>query len=218
MFHEGLVYNKKLQTKVNDNRSILTIIGCFNKGKSHIANCLCGVSMDEGCEMHTLGPSLIYSREDNFGYVDTAGFEVPIFNDEKLEIKNENDFSKHYEQRREAVLKKLMTDEIQREFIISCSNVLVIVVGILSVTEQKMINLISKQYKDRKKYVIHNFYEISNLHSIKQKIRSDILYSFNTVPLRFPDTQPDMFPFYFLEPETKTYHLVIANSFIENPN
>jgi len=186
-------------------------MGNFNKGKSHLANCLCGVRVDEGFNIHTLGPSLVYSRKDNFGYLDSAGFEVPI----KREG-NENGV----ESRNKRIFEKQITDEIQREFLIESSDVLIIVVGILSISEQKMINLIGKQYRNRKKYVIHNFYQLSNYESIINKIQTDILYSFNTIPMTFSEDnetkaneENKIFPFYFLERETLTFHFVIANSF-----
>ena len=153
----------------------MTIIGNYNKGKSFLINNLSSLSVDEGFAIHTLGPALIYSRLDDYAFaiLDSAGFEVPIENG-KLN-------------RKLKLLQKQITEEFQREFLIESSDILIIVVGILSISEQKMINLISKQYGARKKYVIHNFYQLSTKKQIIQKIQSDILYAFNAIPINFPN-------------------------------
>lgn len=40
---------------------IITVIGMFSKGKSHICRIITGVKVAEGVHINTLGPSVLYN-------------------------------------------------------------------------------------------------------------------------------------------------------------
>jgi hypothetical protein len=223
-----LVYRRNCNYDPNAERVIISIFGGFNKGKSHFVNALCQLNIAEGCEIHTLGPSFVTSklRGDNLAYCDTAGIDVAVKkNEERSKKESERtipDLKIRQENFQKKLIEKTISDEIQKDFIIQSSNILIIVVGVLSITEQKMINLINKQYQGKKKFVIHNFYQLTNFDEILEKIKTDILLSFNVIPQRFDKydgiLNEKIFPWYFLEDKTSTYHLVIGNSYSKEPN
>ena len=171
-----------------------------------------GVTIPIGFHVTTKGPSLVYSLEDNYAWLDSAGIEVPIVKENEA-----GTFEERRNSRRKNLFQKMITDEIQKEFLIKSSNSIIIVVGVLSITEQKFINLVSRQYKKKNKFVIHNFYQITTMDAIIQKISQDIVYSFNVVPQNFTNPK-DRFPVYFLDYSTNTYHFVIGHHTIKNPN
>ena len=180
----GWVYKLNLE-KFIENNVIYSILGLINRGKTHLANELCGVALQKGFHIHTESLSLIYSKEKNssIACLDSPGLSLPL-------NYSENDQGTQ-------LLDRFITDDFLKKFLIYNSTTLIVVVGVLSKTEQKLINTLVKTYPERTIYVIHNLFEMDHEKLIREKIKDDILYSFDVLPRRFPTSEKNMFPFFF---------------------
>ena len=55
---------------------VISVIGMFSKGKSHIARKITNVEIAEGDHINTLGPSILYT--ENCKLIDSPGKGVPL--------------------------------------------------------------------------------------------------------------------------------------------
>ena len=132
----------------NIERLVIGVMGNRNKGKSFMLQALSGEDLQTGTSISTIGLSIKYS-ENKFVLLDCAGSESPLLgeNANMLEISRD----------------KLFTEAFLESYILRKSNVLLLVIGILSFSEQKLINKISKDLNKLKKNEIKNLIIIHNL-------------------------------------------------------
>lgn len=117
------------QLKEIPERLVIGVMGERNKGKSFILQALSGASLKTGTTINTIGISIKY-LDDKYVLLDCAGSESPILGEKAniLEISRD----------------KLFTEAFLETYILRKSNVLLLVIGILSFSEQKLINKIIK--------------------------------------------------------------------------
>ena len=141
--------SKCLEKKV----SIISVIGNKNSGKSFILHLLTGKNIPNGYTVTTEGLSFIIpededNKEDNFILIDTAGTESPLLiegnNNLTLEIKDK------------MAKDRQITDYFLQKFILEKSDIFICVVGNLTLTDQKFINRIIKNYTNKAIFIIHN--------------------------------------------------------------
>ena len=141
--------SKCLEKKV----SIISVIGNKNSGKSFILHLLTGKNIPNGYTVTTEGLSFIIpededNKEDNFILIDTAGTESPLLiegnNNLTLEIKDK------------MAKDRQITDYFLQKFILEKSDIFICVVGNLTLTDQKFINRIIKNYTNKTIFIIHN--------------------------------------------------------------
>ena len=141
--------SKYLEKKV----SIISVIGNKNSGKSFILHLLTGKNIPNGYTVTTEGLSFIIpededNKEDNFILIDTAGTESPLLiegnNNLTLEIKDK------------MAKDRQITDYFLQKFILEKSDIFICVVGNLTLTDQKFINRIIKNYTNKTIFIIHN--------------------------------------------------------------
>ena len=141
--------SKCLEKKV----SIISVIGNKNSGKSFILHLLTGKNIPNGYTATTEGLSFIIpededNKEDNFILIDTAGTESPLLiegnNNLTLEIKDK------------MAKDRQITDYFLQKFILEKSDIFICVVGNLTLTDQKFINRIIKNYTNKTIFIIHN--------------------------------------------------------------
>ena len=111
------------------------VIGNANKGKSFLLSKISKINLPSGTNIRTEGLSIKYpdlNKYENRRIVllDSAGLETPVLIDDENK-KEENDLFK--EKSRE----KLITEFFLQNYIINNSDILLIVVGILTYSEQK---------------------------------------------------------------------------------
>ena len=128
---------------------VIGVIGNRNKGKSFLLQALSGEKLQTGTTINTVGLSIKYS-EDKFVLLDSEGSESPILGEHTNMLEISRD--------------KLFTEAFLLSYISTYSNALLLIVGELTFSEQKLINKISEDIKKLKikwisKYliVIHNF-------------------------------------------------------------
>ena len=110
------------ELKDDENRLVIGVMGNKNKGKSFMLQALSGEELQTGSTISTIGLSIKYS-ENKFVLLDCAGSESPLLGDyaNMLEISRD----------------KLFTEAFHQSYILRKSNVLLLVVGYLSFSEQK---------------------------------------------------------------------------------
>ena len=124
------------------------VIGNANKGKSFLLSKISKINLPSGTNIRTEGLSIKYPDLDKYEnrrivLLDSAGLETPVLIDDENK-KEENDLFK--EKSRE----KLITEFFLQNYIINNSDILLIVVGILTYSEQKLLNKIKIQLKNSK--------------------------------------------------------------------
>lgn len=151
-----------------EDRLVIGVMGNRNKGKSFMLQALSGASMKTGTTINTIGLSIKF-LDNKYVLLDCAGSESPLLgeNANMLEISRD----------------KLFTEAFLESYILRKSNVLLLVVGILSFSEQKLINKISKdleKLKDKEKknlVVIHNLQTYEAVADVEKYMNETLLKS-----------------------------------------
>ena len=166
---------KMAEDKKEKKRLVIGVIGNRNKGKSFLLQALSGEKMQTGTTINTIGLSIKYS-EDKFVLLDCAGSESPILG-ENTNLQNVS-------------RDKLFTEAFLQSYIIKNSNAILLVVGNLTFSEQKLINKISEDLKSlnlrgktKNLIIIHNLQTYETVAQVENYINTILKQSasFNIV-------------------------------------
>ena len=164
-------FQEEMELKKNNDTDIkIGVIGNGNKGKSFILSKISGINLPIGFSVKTKGlsikfPDLNIHKNRKIILLDSAGQETPVINDEKNTTENKSQNSQQNEINKQEELTeksrdKLLTEFFLQNFIVQYSDLLIVVVGLLTFSEQKLINKIKKTYSNLKKksdlVIIHN--------------------------------------------------------------
>jgi len=157
------------------------VIGNSNKGKSFILSKISKINFPSGTSIRTEGLSVKYPELEEYkdrkiALLDSAGLETPVLNTGNIsEYKNEKEMFK--EKSRE----KLITELFLQNYIINTSDILIVVVGILTYSEQKLLNRIRTEIQRAKLkktlYVIHNLITYTSIKQVQEYIEDYLLKS-----------------------------------------
>ena len=203
------------------------VIGNANKGKSFLLSKISQINLPVGTNIRTEGLSIKYPELEKFQnrrivLLDSAGLETPVLNEEE---KDEKDLFK------EKSRDKLITELFLQNYIINNSDILIIVVGILTYSEQKLLNKIKLQLKNSKLrkslFVIHNLMTFTKMSQVNEYIET-ILKKSITFKLeeghKISTSVEDIKGLYFVEknddkdPDFQIYHYMMANEGSEAGN
>ena len=123
------------------------VIGNGNKGKSFFLSKISDYELPTGTSIRTEGLSL---------KLDSAGFETPLLDNNNIRSLEKENYLKELEN---TARDRLVTEKFLQNFIVCESDILICVIGILTYSEQKLINRIKNdifKYKNKKLYIIHN--------------------------------------------------------------
>ena len=158
------------ELKEEENKLVVGVMGNRNKGKSFMLQAISGEELQTGTTISTIGLSIKYS-EDKFVLLDCAGSESPLLGDyaNMLEISRD----------------KLFTEAFLQSYILRKSNVLLLVIGYLTFSEQKLINKIIKDLEklnynnkiNKNLIIIHNLQTYETENQIKKYIEETLLKS-----------------------------------------
>ena len=156
------------------------------EGKSFLLNKLSNFDLPSSTTIRTEGLSLKYpdlAKEENKNIIllDSAGTETPLtLTDEEInELKN----NKKYQDKIEELAKdKTLTELFLQNIIITTSDLLILVVGILTYSEQKLLNRVKKELnkskkKSKKLYVVHNLQTFTKIEQVKKYISEQLMHS-----------------------------------------
>ena len=156
----------------DDPTIIVGVIGNGNKGKSFLLEKLSEYEIPKGFNVKTEGLSIRYGEEKDhkLAILDSAGQETPLLknnfqiketkkdsnpnglnieNDDLKDIINESKFEEYCRD-------KLITELFIQKFIINKSDILIIVIGNMTLNEQQLLARIKKEAKNKQIYVVHN--------------------------------------------------------------
>ena len=185
------------------------VIGNANKGKSFLLSKISNHYLPSGTSIRTEGLSVKYLEFDSkqegkkIVLLDSAGLETPVLKEEFNEVKivksilendNKNKDDKDKKQNnffKEKSREKLITELFLQNYIINYSDILIIVVGILTYSEQKLLNKIKNElkmmekndhFKEKEKpntslFVIHNLITYKSVKQVEEYIDEFLLKS-----------------------------------------
>ena len=226
----------------NDKIIKIGVIGNSNKGKSFLLSKISKIDLPSGTSITTEGLSIKYPELDLYknrriALLDSAGLETPVLRDQQEQIVKTKDNSKeenmeletpHSEEKvpvenafKEKSREKLITELFLQNYIISTSNILIIVVGILTYSEQKLLNRIKieiqrSKIKNKQLFIIHNLITYTSVEQVNDYINNILLKSqtFHLEEGHNISTKLEAKNgkyFYEKETEPKIYHLIFAN-------
>ena len=155
------------------------VLGNMNKGKSFLLSKLCTNKLPSGTSIRTDGLSIKYPHLENFGdknivLINSVGTETPVLNlDNQNYIDNDkiNDLFKE----------KLITELFLQNYIISNSDILIIVVGLLTYSEQRLLMKVEKEIEKSKinlpLFIIHNLITFTKVQQVQNYIDDFLLKS-----------------------------------------
>ena len=167
---EEKIQKKEINKNIGiDNNIVIGVIGLGNVGKSYLLSLFLGEDLPTGDSIHTKGISI--KKSDKLIILDSEGMEAPLtrnnvskdfYQKDNLAEKeiNESDFLIQAIARDKKAVELFIQD-----FIIEKSDILFIIVGQLTLTEQKLINRIINETNKEKIFVIHN---LKNLYTKAQ--------------------------------------------------
>ena len=198
------------QIKMNDNSKAnyenfrknkvlkIGVIGNANKGKSFLLSKISKITLPSGTSIRTEGLSIKYPdlkeyQNRNIVLLDSAGLETPVLIDENENIqkgktKNITNDNKEMEKIfREKSREKLITELFLQNYIIINSDIIIIVVGILTYSEQKLLTKIKNQIinlrnrtkinKPKSLFIIHNLITYKTKAQVEEYITDFLLKS-----------------------------------------
>ena len=146
-------YIKNYENFNNEKILKIGLIGNSNKGKSFIISKLSKINLPFGASIKTEGLCIKYPDLGGFHYrriafLDSAGLETPV-----LKTNFENNENDIFEKKSK---EKMITERFLQDYIFYNSDILIIVVGMLTSSEQKIINKIKIKLKREKLIKILN--------------------------------------------------------------
>ena len=167
--------------KYKESKAIkIGVIGYPNKGKTFILSKISKFVFPSFLKFRrTKGLSIIYPEVNSFKnrkivLLDSAPLETPVLNAE---------FNERYtkEMLKEKLWEKLITELFLQNYIINTSDILIVVVGKLTYSEQKLLNRIKTEIQRAKLkktlYVIHNLITYTSINQVQEYIEDYLLRS-----------------------------------------
>ncbi len=173
---------ERYKEKKDKESVVVSVIGNANKGKSFILTKLSDMDLPSGFEITTKGLSVKYPTiaNKNIILLDTAGFQTPLvennvykLSDDKEKLKEEEYLNEVTELSRD----KQMTECLLQKFVLTQANILICVVGELTYTEQKFLNKIKRDTKDKRIFVVHNLQNFTKKEQVVNYIKNILMVS-----------------------------------------
>jgi len=209
---------KKFEIKNKDlHTCVVGVVGNFNKGKSFILGQLSNHQIPHGHSIQTKGISVKYPNniKHSVTLLDSAGFETPIKVNWDEEKKNEETIEIE-----EIARDRQLTEFFLQSFIIENSDVLLMVVGILTFSDQKLLNKLKKLCRNRKLFVIHNLSNFVQRSQVERYLEFTLMKTFHLKKNNFIvfessndhiETKQNDCYFVEVSKEYEIIHLILAN-------
>lgn len=158
----------------SSNKSIVSILGHSNRGKTYILQRISGIKLEAGYQIQTKGLSIKIPEKKNILLLDTAGTNAPLLVEEgEVDRRNEKNFHKELD---EINLCQIITNYIVQTFIIKVADTLICIVGMLTASEQQFLNKVKKNCRNKKQLiVIHNLIKCYTKRDI-EKYKNETLF------------------------------------------
>ena len=225
------------ENKKNVPTIVVGVIGNGNKGKSFFLEKLSEYEIPKGFNVKTEGLSIRYGESEthNLAILDSAGQETPLLKEENNNKKEEKQYSTNKQTEISNDLKEVLEDnEIEeysrdkliseffiQKFIIYKSNILIIVVGNITLNEQQLLTRVIKEAKDKQIFVIHNLKKFVTKEQVNDYIENTLKKLYNVkikenIYQNFSGNKGQkFFNKYFIEEDKKIAHLILVNDYSE---
>ena len=235
--------SKETYDKLKEKSMIIAgVVGNRNKGKSFILGKLTDFKIPQGFSIKTEGISVCFGDKDEYcvAILDSAGQEVPLLNsainqkkivkkEQKKELKDNKENNDEKEKKEEKELDetqileiclrdKLITERFLEEFIIQNSDILLLVVGNITLNEQKILARIKNSLKNQKYlYVIHNLLSYQSKDQVDDYIENTLkkLYGTEILEYNFINIKGNYHTKYYVEKNSKITHLLFVNDYCQ---
>ena len=240
------LYEKQFK---NAETLVVGVVGNGNKGKSFLLKKLSDYKVPMGFNVKTEGLSIIYRKQDskNLTILDSAGQETPLL----VQSKNDNNKDKNKDNNKdynkdknkennddgmefeEYSRDKLVTELYIQQFILWKSNIVILLVGSITLSEQKLyarvkselLALKENQKINKKLFVVHNLQNFYRKEDVKNYIDNVLkkLYNIELKEIKmFKDEKNNInngFDKFFLEinkDNMEIIHLLLINDYCDD--
>ena len=201
------------------------------------------IKLPTGTSIKTEGLSIKYPDFRNYPdrrivLLDSAGLETPVLisNDENRETlvqgnkqqNSNNDEKAGNDLFKEKSKEKIITELFLQDYIIYNSDILILVVGILTYSEQKILNKIKTKLKREKSltkinnnlFIIHNLMTFTTIQQVESYIQETLLMSATfqlekNVKINTRNEEQRGVCYYEKNSNPKIFHLIFANEYSE---
>ena len=212
---------------------VVGVVGNGNKGKSFLLKKLSNYQVPMGYNVKTEGLSIIYGKTDkqNLAILDSAGQETPLLIQNRNDNNNANNIkinNKEELEFEEYSRDKLVTELYIQQFILWKSNIIILLVGSITLSEQKLyarikseVLAIQENQKESKKlFIVHNLQNFYYKDDVNDYIENVLKKLYNVelkeIQMYDADNQLTGFDRYFLEKSNKNIiHLLFINDYCE---
>ena len=236
-------FKNNYQNLINEEALRIGIIGNSNKGKSFFLSKLSKMDLPFGPSIKTEGLSIKYPDLKEYPnrrivLLDSIGLETPVLRNNNLNVnfgKFSNDNRKQIMDIEEKILsddfknnsrEKIVTELFLQDYIIYNSDILIIVVGMLTHSERITLYEIEAKLKKEKSlikpnlFIIHNLMNCFSIKQVETYIEEILLKcpDFQLVkesPIITQKEQQNIVSFYEKNSEQKIIHLIFANEYSE---
>ena len=235
-------FKKNREKLINQKAVRIGIIGNSNKGKSFILSKLSKMNLPTGTSIKTEGLSIKYPETEIYKdrkivLLDSAGLETPVLIDDEniVSVKQDNQGKNlpNVEKITNNVFKekskdKIITELFLQDYIIYNSDILIVVVGILTYSEQKILNKIKTKLKREKStiksnnnlFIIHNLITFTTIAQVNTYIKETLLRSatfqlVDNMKINAKIENQTGVCFYEKNSNPKIFHLIFANEYSE---
>ena len=168
---------KQYLEKKNEPVLKVGVIGNEDKGKSYLLSRISKIDLPSGVSISTEGLSIKYPELEEYknrkiALLDSAGLETPVITDK---------FENNGELFREKSKEKLITEMFLQNYILNVSDILIIVVGKFTYSEQKLLSKIKTEIKmaniNKPLFIIHNLLTFTSKEQVENHINDYLLKS-----------------------------------------
>jgi len=198
-----IIYNKERKEQyeklIHERTMKIGVVGLNNVGKSYLLSKIVRAEIPTGYSIETKGISIKYAEEEKdqeggLCILDSAGHEAPLLFSNFVEVNkelinnnldNKNKLEEMIKRDEEEELSKdkANTERFIERLIISLSDMIIVVIGKLTRTEQRLINRIKDEAKNNeiskvsKIIVVHNLSQFHKIKEVKKHINTYLLLS-----------------------------------------
>lgn len=223
---------------VNEQTIKIGVLGLNNVGKSYLLSKIVKIDIPTGHSIETKGISIKYSQGDKgeeagICILDSAGFETPLLSNDKYikdELKKKEESSKQENEEFNKMIElnkiedllardKAQTERFIEHLIISFSDMIILVVGKLTRTEQRLITRIKNmakmsENKIKSIIIVHNLAQYNKKIEVENHINNYLLHSatFKLIKKNVVGMQEYSDRFYFVEQsdDIEVFHYIMA--------
>ena len=210
------------------------ILGNENVGKSFLLSRIFEEkNIPYGYSVPTEGLSIKFNLDRMYALFDTAGFQKPIIqNLENININEDNNLSTSIINEKNEYLEiykdKIQLENFLQKLIVYLSDILIVVVGKITLIEQKLINKIKKEIseKNSKIFIIHNLSNFGRKAQVEEYINNILLKSASFKLIKIEDKEKkdkkkeEQSQIFFIEDNSDPliFHLIIGKELTEAGN